>query len=196
LRASPLMDEAGFVQELEKVFQTIWRARLEEPAEAALDEAALAGFWNQCLAQDDHAKAIGRLGEALARKGESPALRYMLGCTFEDLGRWEEAAASYRKALEVDPRHAKAANNLGVVLQNRGLWQEAEQAYGRALAADPTLALAHCNRGKLRVLAGRFAEAETDLRRAVELQPGEAAWQEMLRDCVAAARKAAAGLGS
>jgi protein O-GlcNAc transferase len=182
--ASPLMAEAQFVGELERSFIAVWQERLRETEAAVLDDAALEAFWNRCHEQGDPAPAIDRIGVAIARSGESARRRYMLGCTLEDAGRLNEAAESYRKALELDPRHARAANNLGAVLQIAGDVQGAERSYELALGADPRLAVALANRARLRMLQERFSDAEADLRKALEIQPGEPQWEESLRECL------------
>src|SRR6185295_4790054 len=48
MRDSPLMDEAGFVGDLERAYLEIWRARLASAAPMRADAQALERLWNRC----------------------------------------------------------------------------------------------------------------------------------------------------
>ncbi|HYD57559.1 MAG TPA: tetratricopeptide repeat protein [Burkholderiales bacterium] len=180
LQGSPLRDEAAFVRDLEQAYVSVWEEKLREPDQ---DDVALEAAWNRFHDEGDPGAAIVRIGTAIGRRGETAACRYMLGCAYEDATRWSEAAESYRRALELDPRHARAANNLGALLQLSGHAQDAEKRYDQAVSSDPRLAIARANRGKLRLAQGRLAEAEADLRTALELDPGQPDWRERLEEC-------------
>jgi tetratricopeptide (TPR) repeat protein len=52
---------------------------------------------------------------------------------------YELALADLRRALDIDARHYKAINDLGVVLQALGAKKEALQAYRKALEVNPFL---------------------------------------------------------
>jgi hypothetical protein len=73
------------------------------------------------------------------------AALYQEGLRFQDAGRLAEAEASYRRALALDPRQAKAHNNLGAVLHMQGRLDEAIASYRRALELDPALPQASQN---------------------------------------------------
>ena len=67
-----------------------------------------------------------------------------------------EAIACFRRALELNPNHADAHDNLGVALQSRGEPAAAEACFRRALAHNPNYAEAHFNLGNaLQALGGR-----------------------------------------
>ena len=56
----------------------------------------------------------------------------------------------YRKAIELDPSHCLAHNNLGILLQIvRKDHDGAEKMYRKAIELDPTYAIAHNNLGIL-----------------------------------------------
>jgi FkbM family methyltransferase len=95
----------------------------------------------------------------------------MLGCSLEDLERLDDASASYRRALELDPSMAKAANNLGVLLEMRGDFDEALRRYKAAVAADAKLPQALLNLGNLYNRLGDRGQALQWLRRALEIDP-------------------------
>jgi tetratricopeptide (TPR) repeat protein len=126
------------------------------------------------------------LGVARARQGKDPlhALAMAVRCAPEDatphlnlgnalarLGRLDEAFASYRRALEVDPAFAEAHNNLGQLLLERGRADDALISCRQALRIRPDFAPAHQNLGKALVRLGLFDEAATSCRRAIAIQP-------------------------
>ncbi len=167
MRASPLMDEPAFVRSLEERYLAMWRERRSR----VLDDAQLARLWE--AEPKDPAASVSALGEAIAASPDNARYRYMLGCSLEDLERFDEAIASYRKALELEPGMAKAANNLGVLLEMRGDLGEALRQYKAAAAADAQLPQALSNLGNLYARLGDRGQALDWLRRALALAPGD-----------------------
>jgi tetratricopeptide (TPR) repeat protein len=94
-----------------------------------------------------------------------------LGSALYDKGQVDEAIASYRKAIELDPQDAKAPNNLGEVLRAKGQLDEAIACYHKALDLDPKLAPVHSNLGLALRAKGRLDEAVACYRKAIELDP-------------------------
>ena len=68
---------------------------------------------------------------------------YNLGVTIKELGRLDEALASYRQAIALKPNYAEAYNNLGIMLQELGRLDEALASYRQAIALKPDYAEAH-----------------------------------------------------
>ena len=104
----------------------------------------------------------------LGRSGAS--LMYKLGLGLEErLGRYEDAEAAYRKALELDPEYACAHRSLGDLLQfHLGRYEEAEAVYHKAMDLDPTDAYTHDVLGNLlQYRLGRYGEAEEAYRKAM-----------------------------
>ncbi len=95
---------------------------------------------------------------------------------YEDARRLEQsgdpagAAEGYRRAIEADPGHVRALNNLGACCERLGLRAEAEAAFRRALAAGPDEAIVHYNLARLCHVDGRLAEAEAGYRRTLALR--------------------------
>jgi tetratricopeptide (TPR) repeat protein len=84
---------------------------------------------------------------------------------------YDSAIRSYHKALELNPRNARAHLNLGAVLKVTGRIPEAEMHLARSIEIDPNNATAHANLGALLISQGRHAEAIGCYRRAVRLRP-------------------------
>ena len=64
-------------------------------------------------------------------------------------GALKPAEASFRKALEVDPRYAEAWNNLGLVLSRLGKGDDAGAAFQKAIEIDPEMGEVYNNLGFL-----------------------------------------------
>jgi tetratricopeptide (TPR) repeat protein len=123
----------------------------------------------------------GRLGEAddLARAivGVRPdyfdAL-HLIAVINAQQRRFDEALASYDRALAVQRDHAGALCNRGVTLHELRRFDEALASYDRALAMRPDYAEALFNRGITLLELKRFEEALTSHDRALALQPNQA----------------------
>ena len=75
-------------------------------------------------------------------------------CCYRLFGRTEEAEASYRAAIAINPEHADAYRNLAIVLDQTGRTPEALVAYCKAITIEPRssstrrlLAVAYCTIG-------------------------------------------------
>jgi len=96
------------------------------------------------------------------------------GNTLTSLGRFEEALASYDRALALDSKYMLAWNNRGVVLKEMKRLEQALASYDRALALKPDLAAVLTNRANVANELGRVAEALAGYDKALALNPGEA----------------------
>jgi predicted O-linked N-acetylglucosamine transferase (SPINDLY family) len=94
-----------------------------------------------------------------------------LGVALKNQGKLEEAAACYRRALELKPDYAEAHNNLGNALKNQGKLGGAIACYRRVLELRPDHAKAHNNLGLAAWDQGKLDEAAAYCRRALELKP-------------------------
>jgi protein O-GlcNAc transferase len=84
-------------------------------------------------------------------------------------GRLAEAAAGYRRALAIDPRHALALCNLSGALIDLGQTDEAMSFCLRALDVDPNMHEAHSNHANILNTLGRPAEALAAAKKALAL---------------------------
>jgi len=118
------------------------------------------------------ASAIAALGAAGARPQPAhAALHLNLGNAFQAAGRSDEAAASYRRAIDLDPACAQAHSNLGNLRQTSGDLEAAVASYQAALRADPAFPEAHYNLGNALAAMRRDEEAIASYRKALELRP-------------------------
>jgi predicted O-linked N-acetylglucosamine transferase (SPINDLY family) len=83
----------------------------------------------------------------------------------------DEAIASYRQAIQLQPDYAEGYNNLGIALLGLGQLEEAIAAYRQAIRIKPDHALAHNNLGNALKDKGQFDEAIASYRQAIRLKP-------------------------
>jgi len=94
-----------------------------------------------------------------------------LGTVLLQMGRLDEAAIHFQKALEVQPQNAEARNNLGNVFFQNGQIDKAVANYQKALEINPKLAQAHYNLGVAFLQNGRVSEAVGHFQGALEIEP-------------------------
>jgi tetratricopeptide (TPR) repeat protein len=92
------------------------------------------------------------------------------GCELEEASP-EEAATSYRKALEIDPSFSDAHVNLGRLLHKGGLLAQSEEHYRAAVAIDTCDPTPHFNLGVLLEDLKRPREAARSYEAALERDP-------------------------
>ena len=88
-----------------------------------------------------------------------------------DESKREEAAAAYRKALELDPYLVAALINLANIHYSRDELVEAQALYERAIGLESDFFEAHFNLGNIYHDLGRFTEAQACYREALRLNP-------------------------
>ena len=140
MQASALMDEAGFVREVEQAYRAMFA---------------------QWCAQQPAAS------DGVAQAQAQPL--YEQANALHDQGQVVEAERLLRRALALHPDHAEAWNNLGLILQQSDRSQEAADCYRAALRVRPTYALAHHNLGNLLQHHGALEEAVACYERALAL---------------------------
>jgi hypothetical protein len=91
-----------------------------------------------------------------------------------DPGNFDEAAAAYRRALELDPFLVPALVNLANLHYAQDAIPEAQALYERAIALEPHLFEAHFNLGNICHDLGRYPQARRCYESALALNPGYA----------------------
>jgi TolA-binding protein len=105
-------------------------------------------------------------------KDEESEFWFQKGLALEEAGApVAEAAAAYRKAIELNPQASGALVNLGTISFKMRKLREAESYYLRAVEADPAYPLAHFNLGNLFDEQGRVDEARQYYLTAIKLNP-------------------------
>jgi tetratricopeptide (TPR) repeat protein len=92
-------------------------------------------------------------------------------CLEESPATQEEAIASYKKCVELDPTHAAAYINLGTLFYNRQDHGLAERYYRKAIEVDPRYALAYFDLGNVLDETGRLLDGIRAYQNAISLAP-------------------------
>ena len=110
------------------------------------------------LTAEPDAVASRMLGLILARKGDLQGAdgAFLIGNALAEQDRLDEAIAWYHKAIELDPKHVKAHNDLGNRLYSQGKLDEAIAWYRKAIEIDPKYAAAHYNLGHVLTGSGEI----------------------------------------
>jgi tetratricopeptide (TPR) repeat protein len=115
-------------------------------------------------------------------KPDSAEAHNDLGTALRRQGRLDEAAASYRRALEAKADFAKAHGNLAGVLRLQGRTSEAEASCRRAVDLDPRLVPALVLLSELQADQGQFDAALASLEHAIAVEPrSPQAWAGLAR---------------
>jgi tetratricopeptide (TPR) repeat protein len=130
---------------------------------AGLTRAQL-GYWHDSIALFQHAANV-TVGNGMAEAN--------LGFALAEQGRYDEAIAHYKTALQSQPR-AIIWNNLGQSLVATGKLGEAINAFQNALKLNPSFGRAHHNLALALVRSGRQQECLIHFGDAARLEPRDA----------------------
>ncbi|MEH2270633.1 MAG: CHAT domain-containing tetratricopeptide repeat protein [Nostoc sp.] len=109
--------------------------------------------------------------DAEERREKEAEVWFNQGVEQYEVGKLEEAIASYDNALKIKPDYHKAWNNRGIALGNLGRFKEAIVSYDRAIEIKPDFHEAWNNGGSTLDKLGRFEEAITSYNRAIKIKP-------------------------
>jgi len=113
------------------------------------------------LARDDFEGGIAMLVEITERASDATAPFVDLGIAYGRTGAFDEAEASFKRALASTPDHPVAHNELGIVYRKQGNFAAARQSYQQALEIYPGF---HYARRNLAVLCDLYlADSECAL---------------------------------
>jgi protein O-GlcNAc transferase len=96
------------------------------------------------------------------------------GDAAETAGKYDRAEEIWRKVILIEPKNAKAYNNLGNALSDQKKFDEAIAAYQAAIQLDPKNAKAHNNLGVALRQQQKLDEAIAAYQKAIQLNPNYA----------------------
>ncbi len=112
--------------------------------------------------------------EKLAAADPSARSYTYLGVACRQLGRFEEAARYFDKALKLDPRNASALFNLGLIAERQGDSAKAETLFQRTLQSNPDYSDALLESANVAIADKKFPEAADLLKRFVRVSKNPA----------------------
>ncbi|WP_428641995.1 tetratricopeptide repeat protein [Roseibium sp.] len=131
-------------------------------------------------ADQTYTKGIDTIAEL---KPEHWLLLYFRGIARERLGKWPEAEADFRKALELNENQPLVLNYLGYSLVDQGLkLDEALNMIKTAVDLRPTDGYIVDSLGWVYFRLGRYEEAVVELEKAIELRPADPVINDHLGD--------------
>ncbi len=137
------------------------RLGLLESAKAVLERGKDIGFKSENL-EPLRAKLAAATNRAPTSTVTDAEVYRTLGVALKELGRFDEAEASYRKAITLKPDYVEAHFNLGNMLKKMNRLPEAEESYSHAIDLQPDFVPALMNRWELLFNRGEFETALKD----------------------------------
>jgi tetratricopeptide (TPR) repeat protein len=119
-------------------------------------------------------KPAESLKEVIAARDLAPGVAkywFELGKAQAGANQIEEALASFRKTVELDPKHARAVLMIGALLAQSGKEDDAFAHFKKAAEIEPTYALAHYHIGQVHQNRGRHTEALAAFQAADKARP-------------------------
>lgn len=157
-------------------------ADILKASSALPDDAPLALRLSYYLSQAGRtAEAVSVLEDAHKRFPKNDQVAYFLALGYQDQKREKEAIKLLEQVVAVKPEYRDARYQLGVLLEKQGDLAGAESQFRALLAARPDDASALNYLGYTLAERGlKLDEAEKMIAKAVELEPGNAAYQDSL----------------
>jgi len=116
-------------------------------------------------------KALDYYRQAIERDPKNPDAYANLALAYQQVGRYEEAQAMYKRLFDLAPAHVGGRNNLGSLYQAMGRIGDAIASYEKSLEADPECAYAYFNLGNIYRKTGRLEEATEMYKKAALFDP-------------------------
>ncbi|MBI4055835.1 MAG: tetratricopeptide repeat protein [Elusimicrobia bacterium] len=102
------------------------------------------------------------------RRADQRRAYWILGKSYEILGRLDQALGVYQVAVELFPGQAPLQVALGGVYEQVGLWERARATYGRAVQVQPYYAWGHWGLGRVEESFGFYERAASSYHLALE----------------------------
>jgi tetratricopeptide (TPR) repeat protein/DNA-binding winged helix-turn-helix (wHTH) protein len=93
----------------------------------------------------------------------------MLGVTYTEMGRHDDAIASLHRYIELAPGDPNVYDSLGMAYQWAGRYPEAIAAFEKALALNPQFEIAFIHLGNTYVWQGRYQDAARQYQRFIQV---------------------------
>ena len=139
----PLETRPGVVEA--KVVQDPGGFTITQPVNVPADVRADFELAVRMLKEEQYEPGIALLLKVTERAPDMTVAHIDLGIAYAATGDLDHAEASLRKALELNPQHPDAYNELGLVQRRKGQFAQARASYEAALAEFADFHYAHRN---------------------------------------------------
>ena len=160
--------ERGYLEQAEACFQL---ALQDDPSSAE----ALYGLGSVYLQQENASKAQKKFERALQLRasypGTLPNAWNNLGILAARAGRTDEAIQNFQRALQIDPDHLIALDNLGNAYREKRRWEDAKTVLERALQLNAEDAEANYSLGMVFAQLNDTERAYEYLQKALSVRP-------------------------
>ena len=129
------------------------------------------GRAKELLAQGRLEEARNLLAELCGDDQRDVEIWFLFSATNAHLSRFEEVITACRRALDLDPNHLPALNNLASAHAALGQHAEAATEFSKLLRLAPDNPSVLNNYGHALALLGRAQEAQSALENALRIQP-------------------------
>ncbi|WP_028894932.1 tetratricopeptide repeat protein [Syntrophorhabdus aromaticivorans] len=147
-------------------------------------------FWgNKDKAERSEMEKTASFSSKVRPARGNPDSHYTLGAYYQKQGYHKKALDEFRKAVAIDPMHARAYNGMGVSCDNLKDFEGAQDAYYVALKIEPNKGYIYNNLGYSFILRGDYQSAAEMLEKAVSLDPNNAQVRHNLAEAYAALGK-------
>ena len=96
---------------------------------------------------------------------------YNQGIKFFRQGLLQKSEASFRSAIELDPKHLHAHQQLGLLLSKMLRFEEAEKHFQLVCGAEPENTRAHNTLGEILSVLGRKSDAISVFKKVLDIDP-------------------------
>jgi len=149
-----------------------------DPSLWALD--AYNSGW-QALESNDLPLAEKKLALAYAYVPNNAETNFAVGNLRFAQDQRQAAAGWYGRALQIDPKHKGALNNLGVIALDANDLPSAKRFFEQALKQDPRSGKTHYLLAKTLKMIGALPEATAEIARAIEIDPNQQEFLDLKR---------------
>ncbi len=172
-----VLADSGRGAEAEQVLRQALAAGSRDPRQIAALQANLGVALKQ---QRRLPEALALFDAVQATAPDMPMLDFNRAHALEDMGRLEDAAESYARAIARDPLNMHAHQDLNHLLYRLGRDREFLKSFDEAVARYPQVGALPLLKGGFLFRAERYDEAAEMLERAATLMPKYAAPHDML----------------
>jgi tetratricopeptide (TPR) repeat protein len=145
------------------------------------DSAAVLGWWNFATAEQSFVRAKEAAKKALSMDATLAEAHASLGFSLMHYDfDFSGAERSLRKAVELDPRYATAAQWCGILLCSTGRYEEGMTELRRAIRLDPLSLIFGWTYAHFLFFAGRYDDAIDEGRKIVALHPNSGLGRQLL----------------